>query len=346
MGAQLGAPPAHSGNTGFQNAPGYPGGPSDIAGASLTDGSSITIASNTTYSYYKNLTYNLTGEIGSPSVPVHNVTFTGCLWETNGPSSAGLLLCADGPLTFQYCTVRGLVTTPPCSQANGYQYGCVADGTQAFPGTFNTFAQQVTFSNCDFWGFANGTKMAGSTATWPLLYDTCWFHDLRANDNGLDHQDGPGCPQAVAGTEGGSSITFNKCTVEALGDTQGLAFQGTGATWSDMTITNNLFGGFGNFINLAGPAAGGGTRTNITVTDNTWSTRLQCTDSPLYDAYWPAANGLWRRNKWYVPAGAFYGNPAYNGYYWLPASVNFASYNSSTNDELAMGLVSTTDYTG
>ena len=343
-GGSLGAYPANSTNTGFQNAPGYPGGTSDIAGTALTDGSAISITSGTTYQYYKNLTYSpaVGWEIGTPSVPVHDVTFTGCLWETTGANTGALLLCADGPVTFDHCTVRGTAATPPVpTQADGYQYGIVADGTQAAPGTYNTFCQQLTIRNCDIWGFSNATKISGSSQSWPLLYDTCWFHDLRPNDNALDHQDGPGCP----GSGTGSYITFNRCTIEALGDTQGLAFQDgvpiVNGLWSHMTITDNLFGGFGNFVYIGYGAS------YITFTGNTWSTRLHCYYSPLYDPaqFIGSAGTLWRNNKWYVPSGADYGKPEYSGYYWLPAGANLSGY-SPVNDELAMGLVSTTDYAG
>lgn len=120
-------------DTGFYNRPGYPGGTSDKAGTALTvdTSGSIVVQSNTTYNNYKNIAF---GEIGTASNPVHNVTFNSCVWENTGNTAPCVKICADGPITFNYCTVRpgGLTNnTTPVDGADGYQFAFLADGSQA-----------------------------------------------------------------------------------------------------------------------------------------------------------------------------------------------------------------------
>jgi hypothetical protein len=326
---------------GFQYAPGYPGGPSDNAGAALTDGSAITITSNTSYSFYKNLAL---GQIGSPSVPVHNVTFTGCCWEDTGTNAPNVIMATDGAAAFSYCTIRPAGLTDhnaPVAQAAGYQYGILADGTKAAPGTFNSFqGGPLTFSYCDIWGFANASKCQLSTQANFLTYDHCWAHNARLNTSGSDHTDGFG------GEAGGTAsyVTISACRVESIGDTQALAFQNfpDAGHWDNFRITNNMFGGFGNTICIVGGTnPSDAAPTNITFTGNTFSTLLQCQVTPLYSALMaPSAGGnLWRGNKWHVPPGAFWGNPAHDGWYWMPVGSNIAGTDDTP-------FVSLTDYTG
>ena len=272
-----------------------------------------------------------------------NVTFIGCLWENNGTNSPCAVPCSTGAMTFQYCTLRptGLTLPSQLTQAGGYKYGVPCDGTQGSPGTWNSFcAGALRFENCDFWGFSNATQIQGSTVTAPLTYDTCWVHDARPNTDGLDHTDGLGCP--AGGTA--AYVTITNCTVESIGDTQGLAFQNTPgpSSWDHFTVTGNLFGGWGNTISIiGGTAASPNGGTNITFTGNTFSTRLTCQLTPLYSTLMaPSSNGnLWRNNKWHVPAGAAWGNPAHDGYYWLPVGSNIIG----TDDTPFSSL---TDYTG
>lgn len=318
---------------GYQNAPGYPG--------SLQDGSDITVESNTTYSFYTNLAVNTAGvggsAIGTPLAAVENVTCIGCEFNQSGASAAAMLLYASN-VTFRYCTFEptgaygGGVTPQNMTQAEGYQYGVVADGTPEDPGTYNTYCVPLTLDHCEIWGYANATKLAQSTQASPLLYDTCWVHDNRPNTDGLDHQDGIGCP----GSGTGSYVTIRNCQVQAFADTQALAFQG--GPWSEFTITGNLFGGYGYTLNVGG----GGESSYVTFTGNTYSTFFQCQFGPIIDTTIATGTGsVWQGNRWLVPPGAYWGHGIYNGYYWVPG---FTSEASPSLDELAAGLVSLTDY--
>lgn len=324
---------------GFQHAPGYPGGTSDTAGTSLTDGSGITVQSNTTYNYYKNLSL---GTLGTTSVPISNVTFNGCLWESSGATEAVIRLAADGTVTFNYCTVRptGLTNnTGTVTQAQGYQYALLADGTPAAPGTWNTFCKTLTVDHCDIWGYANAIMHQYSTQTTPHKFLYTWIHNSRTNDDGLDHTDGLGLP--AGGTN--SYVTIENCWIEDDGDTQGLAYQNTPgpSTFDNFVIRYNTFGGWGYAINVSnGTTASPTAPTNVTFTDNTFTTKIRPIYGPLYSSLIASGTGcLWRRNKWWVPSGAAWGDPAHDGWFWMPVSDNIVGTNDTP-------FVSQTDYTG
>ena len=172
-----------------------------------------------------------------------------------------------------------------------------------------------------------------------------WWHAARENTDGSDHTDGPGNP----GGGGEAYATYDRCRIEALGDTNGMAYQalpsGPGSTVTDhITVRRTLFGGFGNCVaitagNFATAVTGG---TNVTFTDNTFSTELDCALSPLYTTATATGSGnVWARNRWKVPPGAYWGNPAHDGWFWLPVDQN---RNRTTGDDTP--YVSATDYTG
>lgn len=328
-------------DAGFTFAPGYPGGVNDFAGTALQDGSGITIQSNQTYSYYKNLQW---GNIGTLGNPVHNVTFIGCLWEADGANTAAVVPACDGDITFQYCTIRPTNHTDhtaPVAQNAGYQYGIVADGTLASPGTWNSFVEngELIVDHCDIWGYANATMVQGSTQTYPHSFTYNWVHNARLNTSGDDHTDGIGCPA------GGSAayVTISHNWIEDIGDTQGLAYQNSPgpSVWDHFTITNNVFGGWGFTVNLSSGTPGSpGGGTNIIFEDNIFSTRIRPAYGPLYTAAIASGSGnSWRRNTWWVPSGAAWGSPAHDGWYWMPVDSNIIG-----NDDTP--YVSQTDYTG
>lgn len=331
-------------DTGFYNALTYPGGPTDKAGAALTNGSGITIQSNTTYSNYKNLAF---GQIGTTSTPVHNVVFNNCMWENSGQNAPNVILCGDGLLTFNYCTIRPAGLSDGTNRpdgVDGYQFGMLADGTKASPGTWNSFLEgSLVVNRCDFWGFGNATKIAGGTSSRTHTFTNNWFHSARLNNNPDydDHTDGPGSPG------GGSSsyTTYTGNRIESEGDTNGLTYQsqpGGNSQWDHFTITNNLFGGFGNCVNITNGAPGTETApTNITFTDNTFSTFYDCYYSPVYKTLFSGTGSTWRRNTWLVPPGAAWGTSGNSGKFWVPTDSN---RNRTTGSDTP--YVSATDYTG
>lgn len=303
--AQSGTRPGPT-NTGYRNAPGYPG--------SLTTGPS-TIQSGATYSF---MLFSGGTFIGSVANPVSNVTFLGCRFVATG--DINIALFGDN-ITFNYCSLEpAAVSTPPVAYNQGYQYGIEADGS------YNAFVQQLTVQNCDIWGFGNGIDVAGSTQAKPQVYRNNWIHDPRA-DGGIDHTDALGNMNAA----NSSYVVIDNNVIEGIGNTNALAIQG--GTHSNFTITNNLFGGYGYTLSMYD------TVSNITFTDNVFSTRINCVFGPMREN-WPGYPGLvWRRNKWMVPAGAAWGTPSNDGKFWMPV----AGARGAGADN---PFVSTTDYTG
>lgn len=321
--------------TGYLNAPGYPG--------SLQDGSAVTFQSNTTYSFYR-----FTGGvlIGSNAAPLVNVTFHGCLFETNGGIPAMNVGIYGDNFTFSYCTLAPTGVAPygppgGVSMAQSYQYGITFSG--AGPGTIGTFCEQLLVDHCDIWGFGNyAIGGGGGTQAKPHVFQHNFIHDLCQDMT--YHSDGIGLP---AGGASAYDVLYNN-TINALANTQAIAYQNSPgpASWDHFTITDNLLGGFGLTVcvvngtpsNTTGP-------TNTMFTDNTFTTEFLPIYGPLYDAgiSSSALGNLWRRNKWLVPPGAQWGHAQYSGYFWMPV-VN--AHASPTQDELAVGLVSPTDFTG
>lgn len=291
-------------NTGYTNAAGYPG--------SLTTGPT-TFESDTTYSFME---FTDGTFIGSTGTPVSNVTFFGCRFVATGDINVALF---GDNITFSYCSFEpGGVSAPPVSYAQGYQYGISADGS------YNSSVEKLTVENCDIWGFGNGIDVAGSTQAKPQVYRNNWIHDPRA-DGGIDHTDGLGNMNSA----NSSYVVIDNNVIEGVGNTNALAFQG--GTHDHFTITNNLFGGYGYTLSIYD------TGTNITFTDNVFSTRYECGFGPLRED-WTTYSGLvWARNKWMVPAGAAWGNPAHDGKFWLPFSGSLSGDDSLTVSDADYG---------
>ncbi len=307
-------PPPASGfpdatNTGYRNAPGFPG--------SLTPWSGGKVQSNTTYRFI-----DFAGlDVGSAAAPVSNVTFFGCRFKTVAVNEALVLLYGDN-ITFDYSSFEPGVSAPPVPFDKSYQYGISAGGS------YNTFVKQLTVTHSDFWGFGNAIDVAGSTQAKPQVFRDNYIHDASADGNGAYHTDGIG---TLSGSGKGSYVVLDHNTIVSSGNTNGVAFQA--GTYDHYTITNNLFGGFGYTVALLGGA------TYTTFTGNTFTTKLRPDFGPLYPSnFWSTTGSLWRNNRWMVPQGAAWGNPAHNGWYWIP---NTGSSTTSDN-----GYVSQTDYAG
>jgi hypothetical protein len=298
-------------NTGYLNEPDYPGSLTPFSG---------TIESDTTYSYrdFPGL------GVGSSSTPVENVTFVGCRVKKTAVEGPNTLLYGDN-ITFSYCTFQPDVAAPPVAYLDSYQYGIQAEGA------FGTHAEKLTVDHCDLWGFGNAIVVKGSTQAKPHVFTNNWIHDAAA-DGGSYHTDGIG---SLSGAGTGSYTVIHNNTIEAVGNTNGLAYQA--GVYDHFTITGNLFGGFGFTIALWAGGAGG-----HVFTDNTYSTRLFTQYGPLYpQTFWLDPGSVWARNRWRVPDGANWGNPLHNGWFWIPQSLNPDRTDFGGSDE---NFVSLTDY--
>lgn len=242
-------------------------------------------------------------------VNVPNVTFNGCQFASNLTGYYNVAIGASGSATFNYCSFTprpSIVTSPvggfvwPSATAahaipggQGYQYGI-----ELLPG-----AGAVVMDHCDMWGFANAVDFHSRSQTKPFTMTNCWIHDPRNPAAFSDHTDGPGdlSGQNVAQ----SYITISGNVIAADGaNTNAIAMQGPSAAYNHCTFTGNYFSGYGACCDFTHGYSG---CSNITVTDNTWSTFYPWLWSPIYNN--PAANftnhngNLWRRNKILVAPG-------------------------------------------
>jgi len=275
-------------NTGYKNAPGYPGSLTPFSG-SVTSGSTYSFRS------FGGL------DLGSKDAPLSNITFIGCRFKGSG--DVLVKLYGDNH-TFRYCSFEPNVAAPPTAYAQGYQYGLCGNGG------WYTKVGKLTVENCDMWGFGNGIDCIGSTQAKPHVFRNNWIHDARA-DGGIDHTDGIGF---MGGSGTSSYVVLDNNVIESVGNTNGIAWQG--GNYSYFTITNNLIGGWGYATALF-------TANNVKFEDNVFSTRLPCVWGPVYPAssmFYNGAGSTWKRNKWMVPDGAAWGVKSHDGWFWKPVA--------------------------
>ena len=283
---------ADSTNTGYQNAPGYPGSLTTFSG---------TLASNTTYRFM----YFPNGlAVGNASSAPSNVSFVGCLFASNATVDANVAVYGKN-INFSYSTFAPLpnkASAPPLSYANGYQYGIDQRNNAG-----------LSVDHSDFWGWGNAIQIGSSSQANPVTVTNSYFHDAR-NDGGIDHTD------AILENYGGAGfgyMSFSGNTIVSAGNTNGLALQdGSGAGYDHLTVTNNYFSGFGYTVNIGGH----GTITNSSFTGNTFSNAVKAYYGPLYD-YHQGVNTVWRNNRFETVAGGATPFPA-TGMYWWPTDSN------------------------
>lgn len=295
--------PANPGNTGYQNAPGYPGF------ASFTDGSTLTPSAGQAYSFY-NFPSGL-------DFSANNVTFTGCRFASNDVLGADVTVNGTGA-TFRYCTFEpSTVTaghepglTPQSNQVangNGYQFGVNQSGT----------AGPMTVDHCRFWGYANAIQLGPTSGT---QITTCLFQNPR-DGGGTDHTDGPGELNGLTV----SNLTISKCTILGIGSTNGIALQG--GQYSNFSITGNYVSGYG-YMCFLGFIGSGQTVTSETFTGNLWGTDVEPGVNPLYpgtvfdSGRFSGDGNYWHNNKIYVQSGTSWMAAGNQGLYWWPSDLN------------------------
>lgn len=277
-------------NTGYRNAPGYPG--------TLQNGNGITIQSNQTYNFYQ---FNGC-DVGNSSASVQNVTFNGCRFYGPSVGNALVLLYGDN-ITFNYCSFEPGVAAPPVPYNQSYQYGIAGNGG------YNTHIQQLTVSHCDFWGFGNAIDTKGSTQAKPHLFEHNWIHDASDDNNGTYHTDGIG---DESGSGLGSYVTISHNTIMSVGNTNGIAYQQ--GTYDHFTVTNNLLGGFGYTVAIWA-------NTSTVFTGNVFdASTIPANFGPLYpQTFWTGGTSLWRNNTWQS-------TDSNNGKYWTPSGPSTTDY--------------------
>jgi hypothetical protein len=283
-------------NTGYRNAPGYPGALTTCA---------TPIQSNTTYRFCDFGSV----DVGSTGTQAVNVSFYGCRFKAATDKLVGLW---GDNISFDYSSFEPNATFVPDTRspfATSYQYGIVADGS------YNTHVAQLTVTHSDFWGFGNAIDINGSTQAKPQVFRDNWIHDAADDNNATYHTDGIG---SLNPGDTGSYAVLDHNTIVSPGNTNGIAFQQ--GSYDHFTITNNLISGWGYAVAVWAPAP------YTTFTGNVWSTKLQPTFGPLYpQSFWTSTGSVWKDNRWSVPAGS-YGNPADDGKFWTPDGPSSIDY--------------------
>ena len=292
-------PPTGSGfpdqsNTGYKNAPGYPGSLSNCGGS---------IVSNTTYSFCYFAGLNI------PST-VSNVTFFGDEFASNWVGGPNVFTAGQG-ITFNYDTFQPSdATAPPITYSQSYQFGIDESG-------FDT----LTINHCEFWGFGEAISMDGSDQSHPLTLENSWIHDPSPDGGGAYHTDG------ILSNDGGVSyISILHNTIAGVGNTNAVALQtagggSNGTPYDHVTVSANYFSGYGAMVNTGGNT----NSTNMTFTNNVWGTDFQPGWFPLYgNAMYTTAGlgGKWSGNTIYVKSGTTWMGGGNNNLYWWPTDIN------------------------
>ena len=312
---------ANQANTGYENAPGYPG--------HLTDCSSLPIQSNTTYKFCD---FPNGLRVGSSGTTPVNVTFYGCRFASANADDADVADYGDN-ITFSWDTFEPS-TVPMGSEPTSPYAAPIAHNQSYQYGIDQRHAGAITVDHSDFWGFANGIQFGYSSQAKPVVISNSWFHNTR-NDGGVDHTDG------ILENYGGLSyITITHDTIVGDGNTNAIALQGR-VPYDHLTVTDNYLSGYGWMVALGGQAQS----TNVTFTGNIWSSEFKPEWGPVYpnrDMFTTTGLGnTWRNNSLHVAAGTTWLSPANQGLYWWPGDFAAAGQGSFSSSQI---LGHTTDY--
>ena len=349
-------------NTGYQNAPGYPGtagvpDPSKLTIASA--GSSTcptTIQSNHTYSFC-----HYTGglDVGASGQDVSNVHFIGDLFDDSSPygDSEAIILYCDNNCTFDYVTVSPTGMSVPDLPMpghglnwNGNQIGHGVTYSKGYGaicacgwGAHNSVGHGFSFTHSDMWGWGSGIITGPNTSATPITIQNNWIHDegdCDSDNNCSEHTDGIGMVD-TGSTSSYITIDHNNMPF-ILNNTNDLAFQQ--GTYNHLNITNNILSGDGNTVAIWH------TSTNITFTGNLWTNYAQQEYGVNYgEDFWDTTGSTWAHNKFawdptgvttlyqngpnpfdnYTPSGTQY-TTTNNNQCWVPTGLSTTDYGGGT----------------
>ena len=195
-------------------------------------------------------------------------------------------------------------------------------------------------------------EVSGSTLAKPQVVRYSWFH--HGGDPFLENTAAPFHNDCwLVNGNGGSYVGAQAIgnRMEIWGNTNLIAWQQnvtTPGTYSDCTVTGNLFGGDQVSVTMGEGRTTAGVR--MTFTDNVFGTRIGRavgSGRPIFawDVSDSGTGSMWRRNKYLVAAGsasanypgANWGNTAHDGKFWYP---------SDDDTFIRAGTANTSDYTG
>ncbi|MEV0147077.1 MULTISPECIES: hypothetical protein [unclassified Nonomuraea] len=312
-------------NTGYANTPAnagglglgaYPGKLTDYtSGMSADKPLTLRFPDNSVISYKRFLSLKVL-------IYGDNLTFVGCLFEGTNPNDNLVQIYSDNNIKFLYSTFK------PSSYAMPPGNDGTVSSSHTKPGTpFDKSWQLATtmkeavavMDHNDIWGNAGMimvTGFPGRPSTWTNNY----IHDMADTSHDVYHHDGIG-PQSEG--NGGPMIVDHN-TLASVGNTNALALQGDGV-YDHISFTNNYVSGWGYAVSIGVK----NNATNITVTDNVFSTELEQLYGFLYGNIWGGSTrgSTWRRNL--IQARTGDDNTAYstadNGKYLWPSGAAHAT---------------------
>lgn len=309
-------------NTGHTRGPNGTGSPADYTGGMTAGGGCIIQEADATVLLGKRfLGKSYVGYSGVGD----NLVFRNCLFEGTWPNDNLVQVYCATSVRFEYCTFKPFgVSAPPGNTGYTRSTAITAPGTP-YSSSWQYIAGMVvgtvaTFDHCDVWGNA-GIEMTGGTGAGSATttFNACYIHDQADNDGSGGsgyHHDGIG-PDSAGGA-GYTAITG--CTIASLGNTNGIALQGS-STYHHIAITGNYLSGFGYTLGIGATTPWLGT--NITVTGNIYSAEVDAVFGPFYNAgNWNdgGATNTWSGNRFQVRPGdqetAY--STADHGKYWYP----------------------------
>jgi hypothetical protein len=287
---------AGAANTGYENAPGYPGRLTDCGSA---------VQSNSTYKYC-----DFAGGLAIGN-GLADVTFIGCRFASNAVGDADVADYGDG-IKFLYDTFEPS-TVPPGPGPTSPQAPAIANGQGYQYGIDQRANGSLTVDHSDFWGFEEAIQIGYSSQSKPVVVSSSWIHNPR-DPGSSDHTDG------ILESYGGLSyMTFDHNTIVGNGNTNALALQGQ--NYDHITITGNYFSGYGYMVN----SGANGRSTNMVFTDNVWGSDIKPTFGPLYGGTMyitPGLGGVWHGNTIHVGQGTAWMAAGNNGLFWWPTDGN------------------------
>ena len=300
-------------NTGYQNAPGYPGTPGVADPKKLTLATAngtkcpLTFESHHTYRFCR---FEGPGIfIGGSGNHLTDVHFIGDLFEGTDPTSdpGMIMLYCDADCTFDYLTIKpAKVDSPDVKGKHGTTYANSYGSIMgAGWGAYYTTGHGFSLTHSDIWGYLSGIILGDNTAATPNVIRDNWMHDqgqCMEEPKCTTHADGIG----MVDTGGTSSyVTIDHNNMPFIQDnTNDIAFQE--GTYDHLTITNNLLSGDGYTVAIWD------TSTHVIFTGNVWTNYAQQYFGPNYGKdFWDTPGSVWEKNRFlWDPTGA---NPFYEG---------------------------------
>lgn len=191
--------------------------------------------------------------------------------------------------------------------------GVVEAGAEAGP------TPSTGFPNATNTGFTHAPGYPGALTPW----------DGRELVDGQTYSffDFPGGLDVGSREQARSAITFVGCRFHGVGEKL-VALYGDDITFDHCTFEPEVAPAQNVSYEQSyqyAIAGNGGYYTHVekltVLTGNTFSTGIQSVYGPLYpDDFWTQSGSIWQGNKWSVPTAAAYGDPAHDGWYWVPGA--------------------------